>query len=928
MNAAKRRFFRTHASKRARTRFVKQQRRKLARLKRARARCLARQLPAPGPPAPDPGGGPPAPPVDPPAEPPATSAIENVVSAAASFEPGEVSEENGVQYVRTQLVLELAPGATVAQMQALLAQLNAQVVSSLQGVPILTVRIPDPGSLATLRALVAGLAGTPGLAHADIPTVPVTTELPSIIPASNVAPVRPQLASFASGAWNARAALTGRTPPTVMVTDYWGKGPPGPEVAVQETAADFATVNPNDHGYTMLGLLAGTFAPGAVSDLAVDQVTGTWPGPDLPLRVVDLSISIANSTLQDRIVQMVQATTGDVVVSTSLAAGCAPTQCTQAQIQTEALQWIQRVRANGLESRLVHVVAAGNIYPNLPNDKNALLGSGFIAAARMALPGGVPNLTNTIVVENTTSSDPSGGPVRPVCLTDTSKRPGDISTVGNDIVSLSGPGVIRNLPLGGTSSAAPQAAGAAAMVWALDSGLAPSEVVGILRHTARPIDVDTSDPRCDSAATPAPGLDQYAAVLAIDNGASQPVRATIMDVADSSGTIGSPDGVFDEVDLDAIRQELTVATVPLDYGRFDLNGDGLTGGGRTRLDLDGVRPVVWDVSARRDILGLKVLHDESRIRDVDVLCHEAAGPRYAGDLTARDAFMEAVCLPRVDIKVDPAFPASVVAGAPTPLRVTATNLDISDVIDQVLPGVRLEFNVTGGTVSAPSGVGTTGADGSFSTFATLDAPASQIQIEIIARAGPGGRELDRVTVSANAGSGSITIGDGQAFLVANAEAADEVIESSEPNFSDTASAADKDATASSTATTALQLSSGGMEFTGSASISASDDGGGGDASAYVVREFTLTQDLFYHLDATLGGSIFGDTTAGVVSLRLASSQNPFYTRTTAGSDSFGGFMSAGTYEIEIEVDCSPGNDGGTCTGNWSFKLEIGDLIGP
>ena len=115
-----------------------------------------------------------------------------------------------------------------------------------------------------------------------------------------------------------------------------------------------------------------------------------------------------------------------------------------------------------------------------------MLGSHFIAAARMPLPGGVANLTNTIVVENTTSSDPADGPVRPVCLTDTSKRGGDISAVGNDIMSLLGPGVPRNLPQGGTSSAAPQAAGAAAMVWTLDAGLAPAEVVGILRHTARP----------------------------------------------------------------------------------------------------------------------------------------------------------------------------------------------------------------------------------------------------------------------------------------------------------------------------------------------------------------------------------------------------------------------------------------------------------
>ena len=49
--------------------------------------------------------------------------------------------------------------------------LNAQVVSSLKGVPILTVRIPDPGSLAALRALVAELAGTRSRArgHPDRP---------------------------------------------------------------------------------------------------------------------------------------------------------------------------------------------------------------------------------------------------------------------------------------------------------------------------------------------------------------------------------------------------------------------------------------------------------------------------------------------------------------------------------------------------------------------------------------------------------------------------------------------------------------------------------------------------------------------------------------------------------------------------------------
>ena len=77
-------------------------------------------------------------------------------------------------------------------------------------------------------------------------------------------------------------------------------------------------------------------------------------------------------------------------------------------------------------------------------------------------------------------------------------------------------------------------------------GLAPADVVGILRHTARPVDVDASlDSRCDPTAQPAPGLDEYAAVLAADRAGSAPVRETIMDVADTSGTLGA-DGIFDQ----------------------------------------------------------------------------------------------------------------------------------------------------------------------------------------------------------------------------------------------------------------------------------------------------------------------------------------------------------------------------------------------
>ena len=638
-----------------------------------------------------------------------------------------------------------------------------------------------------------------------------------------------------------------------------------------ETASDFATGNPNMHGYTTLGLLAGTFDPGAVLNTLADEVTGTWPGGDLPFRAIDLSISIANSTLDDRILQALQAISGDVVISTSLAAGCAPTGCTQQEIDRDARDWITRVRASGLEDRFVHVVAAGNIYPTLPNDKSALLGSYYIAAA-MTNPGGLAHLTNTISVENTTSSDGSSEPVAPLCMTNTSKEGGHISAVGNDIKSLSAPGQPRDLPLGGTSSAAPQAAGAAAMVWALDNSLSPSEVVNLLIHTARPMTANTDDPRCKNV-KPAPALDEYAAVLGVDTAVTQPVRSTILDVADSNDTLGAPDGTFDEHDVDAIVGELAAGAGAIDYGRFDLNGDGRTGGGTSRFDLDGVRPVAWNYSARRDMHGLKVLHDETAVRDVDVLCHEAAGPRYTGDLTARDVFLEQRCLPPVEIDADPPFPATVQPGVSTPLRIVAKRPDIADPIAAEQPGVRLELSATGGTVANTTGL--TGADGSFTTSATLVSPASRLDVTIIARAGLGGRELDRITVSATPGTGPITVGDGYAFLVANAEADDDVKEFFDPNFSDSVSAADKDATASGIGSSSLQVTSTGMEFSGSGNISATDDGGGGDASVYIDRDFTFADAMPYKLVVSLAGNGFanGETT-GRVQISVPSGTNP------------------------------------------------------
>ena len=92
-----------------------------------------------------------------------------------------------------------------------------------------------------------------------------------------------------------------------------------------------------------------------------------------------------------------------------------------------------------------------------------------------------------------------------------------------------------------------------------------------------------------SSIDPRPLIDAYAAVLALDRGYNDStIRRALLDVADSSGNPGS-DWHFTEKDIEAFLDRFDAANGAKDYSRYDLNGDGKTGGdskAKFNLDMD------------------------------------------------------------------------------------------------------------------------------------------------------------------------------------------------------------------------------------------------------------------------------------------------------------------------------------------------------
>ncbi len=195
----------------------------------------------------------------------------------------------------------------------------------------------------------------------------------------------------------------------------------------------------------------------------------------------------------------------------------------------------------------------------------------------------------------------------------------------------------------GTSYAAPQVAGLASYLWLLSTDLRslPSQV------TRQAI---VENARNYAGATGV--IDAYATVLSLDQAAlpdpgTAPIRLAILDVADATGAPGS-NGHFDEKDVELFLAKLSAAPGALDYSRYDLNGDGFTGGnGTERFDLDRIGSTQYGAASyttvKKDIESKSVSFDENNLTDQEILCYYAYSLLYNGDTEKRKDLLGDKC---------------------------------------------------------------------------------------------------------------------------------------------------------------------------------------------------------------------------------------------------------------------------------------------
>lgn len=613
---------------------------------------------------------------------------------------------NGLMLTRIDAAIR--PDATIGEVNEALSAIGGGIVGMSAGVPLLVIAVPSQKDAAGLESLTATLLKQPGI-RAAFPGRATPTQLaPPGAPANEELALRHLADARFPAAWNV-ASLAANCPEktTVLVADYFTRPLPA-NSAYTRFPTEVSGVDTNGpggrdtrdtgtfHGYDVLTTLA--------AGLDANIPTGANPFPAcLDIRTVQVpGLTRIGLTLEiGKVLSLVRS--AKMAVNTSLGAFSCSEPClpqalsgpTAAELAFQAATLRQLMAP--LAGRFLWSAAAGNeagsdlatVYGGVGR---AEYSSGFAIAAKAdpemlfaldeslwepvqascVAPDCFPSLTMppdeaVAVVDFINDFSPAartpvadlllvGSTVPSVNTRSAFSNPGaDVSAVGEQIPTLA---PSSTQPFGvtqGTSFAAPQVAALASYLWMISPEL--REVLPASATTSAIMGNVTGVER---------QVDAYASVLSLDpagdpNPATWKVRRTLLDVDE--------DGKFAEADIAAFvarfftppALEEWVLPASRDHSRFDLNGDGFTGGPRMAVSFDLDRqgstqygaPLLTPVTVQVGSERLNI--DEHFVNDLDLLCYYAYSPLYEGSIVERERLLVNKCF-NVSVDVSPSGP--------------------------------------------------------------------------------------------------------------------------------------------------------------------------------------------------------------------------------------------------------------------------------
>jgi hypothetical protein len=715
---------------------------------------------------------------------PAAPALTNVLSSAVS--PADVA--NG--FLLTRVTLAIGASTTIGQLDAAAAAAGATAIAwSAKGSLLLGLEVPrqdDPGAL---RQLAVELRAQPGIRFAWPSRQPAALVLPEKSPGVAVDPhdLSQLLATRFPQAWNARKAAPDDCLPRVVDVYQWdtfGSSAVRPSFLNQIPPSNFiedpdpVAATSSGHGYDVASVLAAAFD--------AEIPTGANPFEDcVSIHQIDALNRDMSDTIQRALRLLAAETAPRFLLTISLASSlalCGPKgqdECTadnlpltSADLLRDALierafeagEWAAGVASLGLGQKMVATAGAGNIdlppfgalarsyagfrdgrlagpwamatqlasvdailgdpalwKPSDPTLPDATLTSADLDLVSEGLldrgaPGGGIPADNLIIVGSVTNADT----IDAVAESDFDFGHSDVKAVGEGIVI---PDRDPLAPLKGTSFSTPEIAGLASYLWVLSDALRaqpPAATASLIKRSAR------------SNALVSAVADAYAATLALDSPASRSIRLALLDV--------NGDGNFDHLDLQKWHDALHLGDpgfggIPAsrDYSRFDLNGDGTTGGipiGAFDLDLTGS----LSGAATQQIEGYPVDMTKAALTDLQILCFYAYSDLYAQAPANHD---DAIAQRSSILGPDNCVGARLVASLParitsaTPFTITATT---GGTPGTPAPNMLLQLTPACATVDPASG--RTDANGRFTTTVTPGVGCSTVSVTAKASGDP------------------------------------------------------------------------------------------------------------------------------------------------------------------------------------------------